>query len=227
MQTCFEIEDFGSNRTGIALGNAGRHLVLKVLRDCILDGLLAQNVAYIQIVNAFFGEFDIQQWAVPFSVGSPTLTALISLFEEISKIIPEIDGREIQREQNARSRWTRTRHIAVSMAVGTILYEYDGDLTVNSRTTRAHRTIHRVSHAYYISLSHDVDDSCWFCQTCSKHLPTGIVSPTYINPQRLQSMPYSKLADLQDRLSKLCVLKERLVKLLENELSVMRILHVL
>ena len=40
-------------------------------------------------------------------------------------------------------------------------------------------------------------------------------------------MPYTKLVDLQDRLSKLCVVKERLVKLLEKELSVMRILHVL
>ena len=48
-----------------------------------------------------------------------------------------------------------------------------------------------------------------------------------INPQRPHSMPYTKLVDLQDRLSKLCVVKERLVKLLEKELSVMRILHVL
>ena len=38
-------------------------------------------------------------------------------------------------------------------------------------------------------------------------------------------MPYTKLVDLQERLSKLCVVKE--VKLLEKELSVMRILHVL
>ena len=53
------------------------------------------------------------------------------------------------------------------------------------------------------------------------------VSPTYINPQRPHSMPYTKLVDLQERLSKLCVVKERFVKLLEKELSVMRILRVL
>ena len=38
-------EDFGCNRTGIAIGNAWRLLVLKVRRDFILDGLLIQNVA--------------------------------------------------------------------------------------------------------------------------------------------------------------------------------------
>ena len=31
----------------------------------ILDGLLVQNVANIQSVNAFIGEFDIQKRAVP------------------------------------------------------------------------------------------------------------------------------------------------------------------
>ena len=65
LQTCIVIEDFGSNRTGIAIGNAWRLLVLKVRRDLILDGLLIQNVANIQSVNAFIGEFDIQKLAVP------------------------------------------------------------------------------------------------------------------------------------------------------------------
>ena len=66
LQTCFVIEDFGSNRTSIAIGNAWRLLVLKVRRDFILDGLLVQNVAnIIQSVNAFIGEFDIQKRAVP------------------------------------------------------------------------------------------------------------------------------------------------------------------
>ena len=68
MQTCFVIEDFGSNRpgrTGIAIGNTWRLLVLKVRRDFILDGLLIQNVANIQSVNAFIGEFDIQKRVVP------------------------------------------------------------------------------------------------------------------------------------------------------------------
>ena len=65
LQTCFVIEDFGSNRTGVAIGNAWWLLVLKVRRDFILDGLLIQNVANIQSVNAFIGEFDIQKRAVP------------------------------------------------------------------------------------------------------------------------------------------------------------------
>ena len=65
LQTCFVIEDFGSNRTGIAIGNAWWLLVLKVRRDFILDGLLIQNVANNQSVNAFIGEFDIQKRAVP------------------------------------------------------------------------------------------------------------------------------------------------------------------
>ena len=58
-------KDFGSNKTGIDIGNAWRHLILKVRRDLILDGLLIQNVANIQSVNAFIGEFDIQKRAVP------------------------------------------------------------------------------------------------------------------------------------------------------------------
>ena len=65
LQTCFVIEDFGSNRTGIVLGNAWWLLVLRVRRDFILEELLIQNVANIQSVNAFIGEFDIQKRAVP------------------------------------------------------------------------------------------------------------------------------------------------------------------
>ena len=65
LQSCFVIEDFGSNRTSIALGNEWRLLVLKVRRDFILDGLLFQNVANIQSVNTYIGEFDIQKRAVP------------------------------------------------------------------------------------------------------------------------------------------------------------------
>ena len=75
LQTCFVIEDFGSNRTGIAIGNAWRLLVLKVRWDFILDGLLIQNVANIQSVDAFIGEFGTRKRAVLVSVGSPTLTA--------------------------------------------------------------------------------------------------------------------------------------------------------
>ena len=60
------------------------------------------------------------------------------------------------------------------MEESTVLYEYDGDLTVDSRTAWAHRKRHNVSQAYYIFLSHDFDVSCWFRQTDSKHLLTGI-----------------------------------------------------
>ena len=50
--------------TELAIGNAWRLLILKVRRDFILDGLLIQNVANIQSVKAFIGEFDIQKRAV-------------------------------------------------------------------------------------------------------------------------------------------------------------------
>ena len=65
LQTCFVIEDFGGNRTDIAIGNAWRLLLLKVRRDFIFDGLLVQHVANIQSVNAYIGKFDIQKRAVP------------------------------------------------------------------------------------------------------------------------------------------------------------------
>ena len=48
LQLCFVIEDFGSIRTGIAIGNAWRLPVLRVRRDFIFDGPLVQNVANIQ-----------------------------------------------------------------------------------------------------------------------------------------------------------------------------------
>ena len=70
LQTCSVIEDFGSNRTGIAIGNAWQPLVLKERRDFMLNGLI-QNVAYIQSVNVVIGEFDIQKRAVPWLRSSP------------------------------------------------------------------------------------------------------------------------------------------------------------
>ena len=60
------------------------------------------------------------------------------------------------------------------MEESTVLYEYDEDLTVISRTAGAHRKKRHVSQAYYIFLSHDFEVSCWFGQTDSKHLLTGI-----------------------------------------------------
>ena len=65
LRNCFVIEDFGSNRTGIAIGNAWRILVLKVGRNFILDGLPIQNVANMQRVISIIGELDIQKRAVP------------------------------------------------------------------------------------------------------------------------------------------------------------------
>ena len=58
LQNCFVIEDFRNDRTGIAIGNALRLLVLKVRRDFISDFWFK-----IQSVNAFTGicEFDIQK----------------------------------------------------------------------------------------------------------------------------------------------------------------------
>ena len=44
---CFVIEDFGSNRTSIAMENAWRVLALKVRRDFILDGLLDYYISKI------------------------------------------------------------------------------------------------------------------------------------------------------------------------------------
>ena len=43
------------------------------------------------------------------------------------------------------------------MEESTVLYEYDEDLTVNSRTAGAHRKRRHVSKAYYIFLSHDFE----------------------------------------------------------------------
>ena len=67
LQCSFVIEDFESNRTRIAIGSAWRLLLLKARRDFIVDGFLIKNVANIQSVNAFIGEFDMQKRAVPCS----------------------------------------------------------------------------------------------------------------------------------------------------------------
>ena len=53
--------------------------------DITLDGFLIQNIAEIQSVDAL--EFYFQEWAIFVYVLSHTLTALNSLFEEMSKII--------------------------------------------------------------------------------------------------------------------------------------------
>ena len=80
----------------------------------------------------------------------------------------------MQRQQNVRSMYIRTIHVAFSMEESTVLYEYDEDLTVNSRTAGAHRKRRHVFQAYYIFLNDDFDVFCWFGQTDSKHILTGI-----------------------------------------------------
>ena len=105
------------------------------------------------------------------SVGSPTLTALKSLFEEKAKIIRWSRCPGDPTSAKCKVKVDSYKDVAVSMAETTVLYK---DLTVNWRTARAHQTRHHVSQAYYISSSHGFDVSCWFCQTDSKHLPTGI-----------------------------------------------------
>ena len=60
------------------------------------------------------------------------------------------------------------------MEDSTVLYEYDEDLTVNSRNAGAHWKRRHVSQAYYIFLIRDFEVSCWFGQTNSKHFVTGI-----------------------------------------------------
>ena len=123
------------------------------------------------------------------SVGSPTVTALKSLFEEIFKIIPwrrcPGDPTSVKCKVKVDSYKACSRFNGREYS----LYEYAEDLTVNWRTTRAHRTRHHVSQAYYISSSHGFDVSCGFCQTDSKHLPTGI--HTGKNTLRNFSVPQS------------------------------------
>ena len=45
LQTCFVVENFGSNRTCIAIRNAYRLLIFKVWRNITLDGFLIQDIA--------------------------------------------------------------------------------------------------------------------------------------------------------------------------------------
>ena len=44
LQTCFVVENFGSNQTCIAIRNAWRLLVFKVWRNITLDGFLIQDI---------------------------------------------------------------------------------------------------------------------------------------------------------------------------------------
>ena len=108
------------------------------------------------------------------SVGSPTLTALKSLFEEISKIIPWSrcpgDPTSVKCKVKVDSYKACSRFNGRENSFVRIWWKPN----CNWRTARAHRTRHHVPQAYYISSSRGLDVSCWFCQTDSKHLMTGI-----------------------------------------------------
>ena len=92
------------------------------------------------------------------SIESQTLTALNSLFEEMSKIIPwsrcSGDPTSVKCKANVDSYKTcsvfKGREYVVS-------YGYDEDLIVNWRTAEDRQRRHCVSQAYYIFLSHDFD----------------------------------------------------------------------
>ena len=110
------------------------------------------------------------------SVGSPTLTALNSLFIEISEIIPRsrCPGYQTSVKCNVKVDSYKACSPFNGKEYSFFFNECDEELPVNWRTAGVHRTRHHVSQACYISSSHDGDVSCWFCQTDSKHLPTGI-----------------------------------------------------
>ena len=59
LQTSFVVDNFGSNRTCIAIRNAWRLLVLKVWRNITLDDFFIQDIAYVQNVDALIAlNFD-------------------------------------------------------------------------------------------------------------------------------------------------------------------------
>ena len=110
------------------------------------------------------------------SIESQTLTALKSLFEEMSKIIPWSQCSGDPTSVKCKVSVIPTRHVVFSKGGSTVSYGYDEDLIVNWRTTEDRRRRHcvHVSQAYYIFLSHDFDVFSWFGQTDLKHSLTGI-----------------------------------------------------
>ena len=90
------------------------------------------------------------------SVGLPNLTAVNSLLEGLSKMIPVLsrcsaDATSLKCKVTADS----YKSCSILMEESTVLYDYDEDLTVNERTTGANRKRRYLSQAYYISLRHD------------------------------------------------------------------------
>ena len=100
------------------------------------------------------------------SVGSPTLTALNRLFEEIFKIIPwsrcpgdqtSVKCKVKMDSYKACSRFNGRRYSFVR-----IWWRLNCKLTNRKSISNETSCI-----SYYISLSHGYDVSCWFCQTNS------------------------------------------------------------
>ena len=88
-KTCFVIEHFGSNRAGKAIRNAWRVLILIVWTDFILDGFLIQHMLLkFKASMPLLANLTFRNGLFLVSVGSPTLTALKTLLEEIFKKIP-------------------------------------------------------------------------------------------------------------------------------------------
>ena len=85
---CLYWQIWFSEKGGSLFANAWRLLIFKVWRNITLDGFLIQDIAEVQSVDALIGEFYFQKWRFFVSIESQTVTALNSLFEEMTKIIP-------------------------------------------------------------------------------------------------------------------------------------------
>ena len=88
MYSCWMLCLRGSNRTGIVIGNAWRLLVLKVRRELFWTDFWFKMLLTFKASMPLLANLTFRNGRFLVSVGSSTLTALNSLFEEISKIIP-------------------------------------------------------------------------------------------------------------------------------------------
>ena len=128
-------------------------------RDFRLKILLKFKASMPLLANFIFrnGRFFV-------SIESQTMTALKSLFEEMSKIIPWSRCSGDPTSVKCKISLVRTRHLVFSKGGSTVSYGYDEDLIVNWLTAEDRRRRHCVSQAYYIFSSHDFDVFCWFGQ---------------------------------------------------------------
>ena len=88
LQTCFVIEKFGCNWTGTAIGNAWRLLVCKVWGILLWTDFLFKMLLKFKASMPLLANFIFRNRRFFVSIDSQTLTALNSLLEEMSKIIP-------------------------------------------------------------------------------------------------------------------------------------------